>query len=54
MVFQTESIKYASLRYFNAAGYDLKKGKSLEINPQNLIPKVMEVAIVEKTGSGLW
>ena len=30
----------------NAAGYDLKKRvKSLEINPQNLIPKVMGVAI---------
>ena len=41
-----KAIKYASLRYFNAAGYDLKKRvKSLEINPQNLIPKVMEVAI---------
>jgi len=45
-----KGIKYASLRYFNAAGYDLKKRvKSLEINPQNLIPKVMEVAIGRKT-----
>ena len=45
-----KGIKYASLRYFNAAGYDLKKRvKSLEINPQNLIPKVMEVAIGKKT-----
>ena len=45
-----KDIKYASLRYFNAAGYDLKKRvKSLEINPQNLIPKVMEVAIGKKT-----
>ena len=44
-----KGIKYASLRYFNAAGYDLKKRvKSLEINPQNLIPKVMEVAIGRK------
>ena len=44
-----KDIKYASLRYFNAAGYDLKKRvKSLEINPQNLIPKVMEVAIGRK------
>ena len=44
-----KAIKYASLRYFNAAGYDLKKRvKSLEVNPQNLIPKVMEVAIGRK------
>ena len=39
-------INYASLRYFNAAGYDQKKRlKSLEINPQNLIPVVMESAM---------
>ena len=45
-----KDIKYASLRYFNAAGYDLKKRvKILENNPQNLIPKVMEVAICRKT-----
>ena len=45
-----KGIKYASLRYFNAAGYDLKKRvKILENNPQNLIPKVMEVAIGRKT-----
>ena len=44
-----KDIKYASLRYFNAAGYDLKKRvKILENNPQNLIPKVMEVAIGRK------
>jgi len=38
-------LKYAALRYFNAAGYD-KKGRinHLEKNPQNLIPIVMEVA----------
>ena len=36
---------FASLRYFNAAGFD-KRGRVLNIekNPQNLIPKVMEVA----------
>tara|TARA_B100001248_G_C27362608_1_gene447292 strand:- start:315 stop:1292 length:978 start_codon:yes stop_codon:yes gene_type:complete len=38
--------KYASLRYFNAAGYDLnKRVRELEKNPQNLIPIVMESAI---------
>ena len=50
-----KAIKYASLRYFNAAGYDLKKRvKSLEINPQNLIPKVMEVAIGRRTQVGVY
>ena len=43
-------INYASLRYFNAAGYDQKKRlKSLEINPQNLIPVVMESAMGIRT-----
>tara|TARA_B100000886_G_C20390360_1_gene477966 strand:+ start:239 stop:1219 length:981 start_codon:yes stop_codon:yes gene_type:complete len=38
--------KYASLRYFNAAGYDLNgKVRRLENNPQNLIPIVMESTI---------
>ena len=39
------NINYATLRYFNAAGYDINgriKGK--ENNPQNLIPIVMETA----------
>ena len=40
-----KDIKYASLRYFNAAGYDPKGNiKGLEKNPVNLIPIVMEVA----------
>tara|TARA_X000001036_G_scaffold166104_1_gene157483 strand:+ start:412 stop:1380 length:969 start_codon:yes stop_codon:yes gene_type:complete len=40
-----KDIKYASLRYFNAAGFD-KDGKIFckEKTPQNLIPLVMEVA----------
>ena len=38
-------IRYASLRYFNAAGYDLgKRIFKKEKNPQNLIPIVMETA----------
>ena len=40
-----KGLRYAALRYFNAAGYDINQriiGK--EINPQNLIPIVMEVA----------
>ncbi len=40
-----KGLKYAALRYFNAAGYD-PDGKmlGLERNPANLIPVVMEVA----------
>ncbi|MCL2126822.1 MAG: UDP-glucose 4-epimerase GalE [Treponema sp.] len=38
-------IRYACLRYFNAAGYDVKrKIKGLEQNPANLLPVVMETA----------
>lgn len=40
-----KNIRYASLRYFNAAGYDSdKQNLNKENNPQNLIPLVMEVA----------
>ncbi|MCL2092741.1 MAG: UDP-glucose 4-epimerase GalE [Treponema sp.] len=42
---QLKGIRYASLRYFNAAGYDSQgRIKGLEQNPANLIPIVMEVA----------
>ena len=38
-------LKYASLRYFNAAGYDPNgKINHIEKDPQNLIPIIMEVA----------
>ena len=41
-----KNIRFASLRYFNAAGYDVKgRIKGLEQNPANLIPVVMEVAV---------
>jgi len=40
-----KGIKFAALRYFNAAGYDVKERLSgLEVNPQNLLPIVMETA----------
>jgi UDP-glucose 4-epimerase len=40
-----KNIRYASLRYFNAAGYDVKgRIKGLEQNPANLIPVIMETA----------
>ena len=40
-----KNIRYTSLRYFNAAGYDVKgRIKGLEQNPANLIPVIMETA----------
>jgi UDP-glucose 4-epimerase len=42
---QLKDIKFVSLRYFNAAGYDADGSvKGLERKPENLIPVVMEVA----------
>ena len=44
-----KGIRYASLRYFNAAGYDSDYKKfQVESNPQNLIPLVMEVALEKR------
>lgn len=41
-----KNLSYVSLRYFNAAGYDVnQKMRGLERNPANLIPVVMEVAV---------
>ena len=43
---QLKGIRFVALRYFNAAGYDIKKRiLGLEKKPQNLIPIVMEAAI---------
>lgn len=40
-----KGLRYAALRYFNAAGYDLAgRIKGLERNPANLLPIVMEAA----------
>jgi UDP-glucose 4-epimerase len=40
-----KSLRYASLRYFNAAGYDINgRVKGLEQNPANLLPVIMEAA----------
>ncbi len=39
-------IRYAALRYFNAAGYDIQKRiQNVEVDSSNLIPKIMETAI---------
>jgi len=43
---ELKGLRYACLRYFNAAGYDLDgRVRNKEKNPQNLLPIVMEVAI---------
>ena len=40
-----KGIRYVSLRYFNAAGYDINgRIKGLERNPANLLPAIMETA----------
>lgn len=43
---ELKGMKFAALRYFNAAGYD-PDGEicGLEQNPQNLLPRVMEAAL---------
>ncbi|MFA6421801.1 MAG: UDP-glucose 4-epimerase GalE [Candidatus Buchananbacteria bacterium] len=42
---QLKGINFASLRYFNAVGYDPDRGaKGLEQNPSNLLPVLMEAA----------
>jgi len=39
-------MRFASLRYFNAAGYDVKgRISGMERNPENLIPVIMEAAV---------
>ena len=44
-------MRFASLRYFNAAGYDPDgEIRGLEQNPANLLPRVMEVAAGMKDG----
>ncbi len=44
-----KGMNFASLRYFNAAGFDIKNRiVGIENSPQNLIPIVMEAAIGER------
>jgi UDP-glucose 4-epimerase len=46
-----KGIRFASLRYFNAAGYDVKgRITGLEQNPANLIPVIMEAAAGMRKG----
>lgn len=40
-----KGLKFAAIRYFNAAGYDVRgRIRGLEINPANLLPVIMETA----------
>jgi UDP-glucose 4-epimerase len=46
-----KEVRFASLRYFNAAGYDVEgRITGLERNPANLLPVIMEVACGMRTG----
>ena len=48
---QLKGLRFAALRYFNAAGYDPDgEIRGLEQNPANLLPRVMEVAAGMKSG----
>lgn len=41
-----KGLRFAALRYFNAAGYDPEgRVRGLEKNPANLVPVIMEVAV---------
>jgi UDP-glucose 4-epimerase len=53
--YRLKGIRYASLRYFNAAGYDTG-GRiiGLEQNPANLIPVVMEVAAGKRASMDIY
>jgi UDP-glucose 4-epimerase len=46
-----KGLRYAALRYFNAAGYDTRgRISGLERNPANLIPVIMETAAGMRSG----
>ncbi len=46
---QLKGVRFAALRYFNAAGYDIHgRVRHRERNPQNLLPIVMEIASGER------
>ncbi len=46
---QLKGLKFAALRYFNAAGYDPDgEIRGLEQKPENLLPRVMEAALGQR------
>jgi len=52
---QLKGLKYVSLRYFNAAGYDIdQKINGLEQSPQNLFPIVMEAVMGQRDSVAIY
>ena len=50
-----KGLRWAALRYFNAAGYDNQlRVKGLEQNPANLLPVIMEVAVGKRPFLGVF
>ena len=50
-----KGLKYALIRYFNAAGFDVSgRIKGLERNPENLLPVVMETAAGLRQGLSIF
>ncbi len=50
-----KGLKWAALRYFNAAGYDNQlRIRGLEQNPANLLPVIMEVAVGKRSQLGVF
>nr|MBC8524646.1 NAD-dependent epimerase/dehydratase family protein [Chlorobium phaeobacteroides] len=50
-----KGLKYASIRYFNAAGYDVQgRVDGLEMKPENLLPIVMETAVGLRKGMSVF
>ncbi|HRW25777.1 MAG TPA: GDP-mannose 4,6-dehydratase, partial [Spirochaetia bacterium] len=46
-----KGLRYSALRYFNAAGYDVRgRVRGLERNPANLLPVIMETAAGMRPG----
>jgi UDP-glucose 4-epimerase len=46
-----KGLRFASVRYFNAAGFDVRgRIRGLERNPENLLPIVMEAALGVRAG----
>ena len=46
---QLKGMRFAALRYFNAAGYDPEgKIRGLEQKPENLLPRIMEAALGQR------